>query len=160
MLKFVTLAVPLFVGVPQFGTAPAPEGATQGAVPETAAPDAALLLPGEKDKFPLPGTGQSYDMAVGTWQGTVHEIGVDPYTITLTLDPVGIGEVTYSGYDCGGLLSPVRQGGHLRYRETITTGRENCADGDVRIVVHGGEMTWFWFNEFGEAQAEARLTRQ
>ena len=157
MLKLVTLAMPLFVGVPQFDRAPAPDAGNQGAVPE--APGEALL-PGEKDKFPLPATGQSYDMAAGTWTGTVDEVGVEPYTITLTLDPAGIGEVTYSGYDCGGLLAPVKQGGHLRYRETITTGREICADGDVRIVVHGAEMTWLWFNELGEVQAEARLSRQ
>ena len=153
MLKSIVLILPLFTGLPAIDE---PEQRSS-ALPETA------TIAGDRQKTIGSATIQqdlTYEMVAGTWIGTVDEIETDPYTITLTFDDLGLGQVTYSGYDCAGLLAPVSTGTELRFRETITAGRDVCADGDIHITLDGAEMIWIWINEYKEIQARARLSRR
>lgn len=95
----------------------------------------------------------------GAWTGTVDEVDQDPYTINLSFRPGGLGEVSYSGYNCTGVLSPEAQGENLVFQETIVLGRDVCADGTVVLTLKGAEMTWLWINELQEIQATAVLRR-
>ena len=48
----------------------------------------------------------------------------------------------------------------LEYRETITMGRETCADGFVRLRLHKGLLLWTWIGDDGEVRAAATLKRE
>ncbi|MEM7056784.1 MAG: hypothetical protein AAF557_04295 [Pseudomonadota bacterium] len=95
----------------------------------------------------------------GAWTGTVDEVDQDPYVINLTFRPGGLGEVSYSGYNCEGVLGPLTQGSKLVFKETITKGRDICADGTVEITPEGSGLNWTWINEWNEVQATAVLRR-
>lgn len=110
------------------------------------------------------GTKASQDLTFrdieGAWTGTVDEVDQDPYIINLTFRPGGLGEVSYSGYNCDGVLSAVSEGAKLVFKETITTRRDICADGTVVITPRGLDLNWTWINQWNEVQATAVLTRK
>ena len=109
-----------------------------------------------------PATIQTFDMIEGVWSGTVSEAGVEgSYSITMTMRANGAGEVHYlgAGYDCRGVLAPRSAGTELVFVETIVIARDQCADGEVRVVLDGDRMMWRWINEWNEVQATAELKR-
>lgn len=95
----------------------------------------------------------------GLWAGEVEEIGYDPYPIRLSLNEDGTGTAAYSGSECASEIVPIA-GRPLEYRETITMGRETCADGFVRLRLHKGLLLWTWTDADGEVRAAATLKRE
>ena len=95
----------------------------------------------------------------GLWSGEVEEIGYDPYPIRLSLNEDGTGTAAYADSDCASEIVPLA-GRPLEYRETITMGRETCADGFVRLRLHKGLLLWTWTDADGEVRAAATLKRE
>lgn len=98
-----------------------------------------------------------YTYLAGTWLGTVEEIGVAPYSIELNFDARGNATVVYGGYNCSGVLSPIAPLDGQHFGETITRGRDDCADGRVALSPRGRRLEWIWYNADGDVQATALL---
>jgi len=100
-----------------------------------------------------------YRYLTGTWVGTVEEIGIAPYPIELNFDGRGNGAVFYGGFNCSGVLSPIAPLDGQHFGETITKGRQDCADGRVTLSRRGRRLEWIWYNADGDVQATALLTQ-
>jgi len=95
----------------------------------------------------------------GTWSGTVEEVGVEPYRMVMNLNSDATGDVSYEGFECSARLEGIAGGPQLRYRETITAGRDVCSDGTVHLDLRGAVLLWTWYTPSGEVQAAATLRR-
>jgi hypothetical protein len=99
----------------------------------------------------------------GTWTGTIHQANpVLNVAVRLSL-PGGSehGTLSYPQLGCAGRLG-LTSAKHtlLTFRLKITSGRNNCAPGVVRLALHpGGTMTFTFVRPVGGAPA-GTLTRQ
>lgn len=99
-----------------------------------------------------------HKVIAGLWSGTVEEVGSDPYTVRLSLKEDGSGTAAYAKLDCASEVVPIA-GRLLEYRETITMGRDKCADGFVQLRLRRGLLLWTWKDDKGEIRAAATLKR-
>jgi hypothetical protein len=79
--------------------------------------------------------------------------------MVMNLNGDATGDVFYEGYQCASRLEAIPGGPQLRYRETITAGRENCSDGTVHLDLRGAVLLWTWYTPSGDVQAAATLRR-
>src|SRR5262249_37491746 len=99
----------------------------------------------------------------GTWSGTIHQ--TDPslkLAVKLTL-PGGStrGTLAYPQLGCAGRLGLVSaKGPVLTFRLAITTGRNNCANGMVKLAVRNASTLTFTFLRRGGSNPTGDLTRQ
>jgi hypothetical protein len=99
----------------------------------------------------------------GAWTGTIHQ--TDPVlsvAVRLSL-PGGSehGTLSYPQLDCTGRLG-LTSAKHalLTFRLKITSGRNNCAPGVVRLALHPGGTITFTFIRPGGSSPAGTLTRQ
>jgi len=129
---------------PGTGTpAPTPDAAASGRVTPT--------------DLPIP------QQVSGTWAGTIHQ--KDPalnLTVRLSL-PGGSkhGTLSYPQMGCTGRLG-LTSATHavLIFRLAITSGRNNCAPGVVRLALHPSGTMTFTFMRRGGSNPSGTLTRQ
>ena len=99
----------------------------------------------------------------GTWTGTIHQTNpVLNVAVRLSL-PGGSeqGTLSYPQLDCTGRLSLTSaRRALLTFRLKITSGRNNCAPGVVRLAVHPGGTMTFTFMRPGGSSPAGTLTRQ
>ena len=99
----------------------------------------------------------------GTWSGTIRQ--TDPslkLTVKLTL-PGGStrGTLAYPQLRCAGRLGLISaKGPVLTFRLSITTGRNNCANGMVKLGVRNASTLTFTFLRQGGSNPTGDLTRQ
>jgi serine/threonine protein kinase len=99
----------------------------------------------------------------GTWSGTIHQ--TDPslkIAVRLTL-PSGSkrGALAYPQLGCTGRLGLVSATHSvLTFRLAITTGRNNCANGVVKLAVRNSSTLTFTFLRQGGSNPTGSLTRQ
>lgn len=99
----------------------------------------------------------------GIWSGTIHQ--TDPklkLAVKLTL-PGGSkrGTLAYPQLGCTGRLGLVSdKGSVLTFRLTITTGRNNCAAGVVKLAVRNSSTLTFTFLRRGGSNPAGTLTRR
>jgi eukaryotic-like serine/threonine-protein kinase len=99
----------------------------------------------------------------GTWSGTIHQ--TDPslkLAVKLTL-PGGStrGTLAYPQLGCAGRLGLVSaKGPVLTFRLAITTGRNNCANGLIKLAVRNASTLTFTFLRQGGSNPTGDLTRQ
>jgi hypothetical protein len=69
----------------------------------------------------------------GTWHGELHQAGLKPFTVTVTirsLHDARRNPVRYSGLDCTGTWAyQGARSGRFRFREVITAGRSDTCKG-------------------------------
>ncbi|HET7245668.1 MAG TPA: hypothetical protein VFJ07_12635 [Streptosporangiaceae bacterium] len=99
----------------------------------------------------------------GTWSGTIHQ--TDPslkLAVKLTLPGGGKrGTLAYPQLGCTGQLALVSvKGPVLTFHLAITTGRNNCANGVVKLAVHNSSTLTFTFLRRGGSNPAGTLTRQ
>lgn len=132
-----------------------------GRHPGTAAPartrDTTAKRPLAKAHLPIP------RRVSGTWSGVIHQ--TDPslkLAVKLTL-PGGStrGTLAYPQLRCAGRLGLVSAKGQvLTFRLAITTGRNNCANGMVKLAVRNSSTLTFTFLRQGGSNPTGDLTRQ
>jgi hypothetical protein len=129
---------------PRPGNPPATPGATAGG-------------PLAKADLPIP------RQVSGTWSGTIHQ--TDPslkIAVKLTL-PRGSrrGTIAYPQLGCTGRLGLVSdRHSVLTFRLAITSGRNNCAPGVVKLTVRNSSTLTFTFLRQGGSNPAGNLTRQ
>ena len=123
----------------------------------TPTPDAAASGPVATADVPIP------QQVSGTWTGTIHQ--TDPVlnvAVRLSL-PGGSehGTLSYPQLSCTGRLG-LTSAKHalLVFRLKITSGRNNCAPGVVRLALHPGGTVTFTFMRPGGSNPAGTLTRQ
>ena len=89
---------------------------------------------------------------VGTWQGTLNQIGHSSYPMSVTITPDGATS-NYPSLDCTGEWTLVGASGDFTfYIETITRGRHDqggrCIDGSVTTSVINGKLQVGWIGSF------------
>jgi hypothetical protein len=99
----------------------------------------------------------------GIWSGTIHQ--TDPklkLAVKLTLPGGGKrGTLSYPQLGCMGQLRLVSANGPmLTFRLAITTGRNNCANGVVKLAVRNSSTLTFTFLRRGGSNPAGTLTRQ
>jgi hypothetical protein len=119
-------------------------------------PDAAASGPVATADVPIP------QQASGTWTGTIHQNNpVLNVAIRLSL-PGGSehGTLSYPQLGCAGRLG-LTSAKHalLIFRLKITSGRNNCAPGVVRLALHPGGTMTFTFVRPGGGSPAGTLTR-
>lgn len=120
-------------------------------------PDAAASGPVATADVPIP------QQVSGTWTGTIHQRNpVLNVAVRLSL-PGGSehGTLSYPQIGCTGRLS-LTSAKHalLTFRLRITSGRNNCAPGVVRLAAHPGGTMTFTFVRPGGSSPAGTLTRQ
>jgi len=129
-------------------------GRHPGTHPPAAARSAAGPL--AKPGLPIPKT------VAGTWSGTIHQTNPAlSVTVRLSL-PAGRthGTLDYPQIGCTGRLG-LTSAGHavLTFRLAITSGKNDCSPGVVRLAPHGDRLT-FTFLRHGGSNPTGTLTRQ
>jgi len=120
-------------------------------------PDAAASGPVATAVVPIP------QQVSGTWTGTVHQTNpVLNVAVRLSL-PGGSehGTLSYPQLGCTGRLG-LTSAKHalLTFRLKITSGRNNCAPGVVRLALHSGGTMTFTFVRPGGTSPAGTLTRR
>jgi hypothetical protein len=99
----------------------------------------------------------------GTWSGTIHQTNPSlSVAVRLTL-PGGStrGTLAYPQIGCTGRLGLVSaRHSVLTFRLAITSGRDNCVGGVVKLAVRGGSTLRFTFLRRGGSNPAGNLTRQ
>jgi serine/threonine protein kinase len=132
-------------------------GRHPGSGTPAATPDATAESPLAKANLPIP------PQVNGTWSGTIHQ--TDPslkITVKLTL-PGGStrGTIAYPQLGCTGQLGLVSdRHSVLTFRLGITSGRNNCAPGVVKLAVRNSSTLTFTFMRHGGSNPTGNLTRQ
>jgi eukaryotic-like serine/threonine-protein kinase len=120
-------------------------------------PDAAASGPVATADVPIP------QQASGTWTGTIHQRNpVLNVAVRLSL-PGGSehGTLSYPQLRCTGWLALTSvKHALLIFRLKITSGRNNCAPGVVRLALHPGNTMTFTFMRSGGSSPAGTLTRQ
>jgi hypothetical protein len=121
------------------------------------APDAAASGPVATTDVPIP------QQVSGTWTGTIHQTNpVLNVTVRISL-PGGSehGTLSYPQLGCTGRLG-LTSAKHalLTFRLKITSGRNNCAPGVVRLALHSGGTLTFTFVRPGGSSPAGTLTRR
>jgi hypothetical protein len=128
-----------------------------GAGKPTPTPDAAASGPVATADVPIP------QQVSGTWTGTVHQTNpVLNVAIQLSL-PGGSeqGTLSYPQLGCTGRLGLTSaKGALLIFHLKITSGRNNCAPGVVRLALHPGGTMTFTFVRPGGSSPAGTLTRR
>lgn len=120
--------------------------------------------PRDRDERRRPGYEEAkadlgHKVIAGIWTGTVEEVGQDPYKVRLSLGEDGRGTAVYSNLGCTSDVFPIA-GRLLEFSETITKGRDACADGIFRLRLHRGMLLWSWKDDDNsEFRAAATLRR-
>jgi hypothetical protein len=87
---------------------------------------------------------------VGTWSGTVTQVGGDSkYTVVLTLTR-NAGQTDYPELSCGGKLMRIGASkDYLFFVEVIARGQAEkggrCPDGTITVARAGDKLNWAWF---------------
>jgi hypothetical protein len=110
--------------------------------------------------------GASAQSLTGTWQGTGHQSPAGDsgpnWSIVMTIGDNG-GSIQYPSLHCTGTLTQISADAtSAEYRETITSGTDECiSGGDIAVRYAGGNLAWAWVGDSdGEkVQATAVLTR-
>jgi hypothetical protein len=109
-----------------------------------------------KPDLPIPET------VAGTWSGTIHQTN-PALSVTVRLSLPGgrtHGTLDYPQIGCTGQLSLTSaRGAALTFRLAITSGKNNCSPGVVRLAPHGNRLT-FTFLRHGGSNPTGTLTRQ
>jgi hypothetical protein len=85
---------------------------------------------------------------IGRWQGRLHERGLAPFRIAVTvrsLATTAVNEVHYTGIDCGGHWTYLgATGTTVRFREVIDSGRSSACKGvgEVTLIRLGGRLQY------------------
>jgi hypothetical protein len=99
----------------------------------------------------------------GTWSGTIHQTNPSlNVAVRLTL-PGGstLGTLAYPQIGCTGRLGLVSaRHSVLTFRLAITSGRDNCVGGVVKLAVRSGSTLTFTFMRRGGSNPAGNLTRQ
>ncbi|HEY2308487.1 MAG TPA: hypothetical protein VGI05_21660 [Streptosporangiaceae bacterium] len=99
----------------------------------------------------------------GTWSGTIHQTNPSlSVTVKLTL-PAGStrGTLAYPQIGCTGRLGLVSaRHSVLTFRLTITSGKNNCVPGVVKLAVRNSRTLTFTFLRRGGSNPAGNLTRQ
>ena len=120
--------------------------------------------PRDRDERRPPGYEEAkadlgHKVIAGLWTGMVEEVGQDPYKLSLSLGEDGRGTASYEKLGCSSEVFPIA-GRLLEFRETITKGRDACADGIFRLRLHRGMLLWSWKDDDkSEFRAAATLRR-
>jgi hypothetical protein len=110
------------------------EGRMRVVAPAAALAAVALMaLPGSATSAAVPATSAGADYVIGNWTGTLHQRGVGPFRVWVSITSLGTNpaaRVRYSGLDCRGYWTYLgRRGRVTRFRETIVTGRSSKCTG-------------------------------
>ena len=120
-------------------------------------PDTAADGPLARTNLPIP------RQVNGTWSGTIHQTNPSlSVAVRLTL-PGGStrGTLAYPQIGCTGRLGLVSAGHSvLTFRLAITSGRDNCVGGVVKLAVRDGSTLRFTFLRRGGSNPAGNLTRQ
>lgn len=102
------------------------------------------------------------DTVAGTWSGTIHQTN-PALSVTVRLSLPGghtYGTLDYPQIGCTGRLGLTSaRGAALTFRLAITSGKNNCSPGVVRLAPHGDRLT-FTFLRHGGSNPTGTLTRQ
>ena len=118
----------------------------------------------DRDKRRPPGYEEAkadlgHKVIAGLWTGMVDEVGQEPYELSLSLGEDGRGTASYAKLGCSSEVFPIA-GRLLEFRETITKGRDACADGIFKLRLHRGMLLWSWKDDDkSEFRAAATLRR-
>jgi hypothetical protein len=120
-------------------------------------PDAAASGPVATADVPIP------QQVSGTWTGTIHQTNPGLNVAVRLSLPGGSehGTLSYPQLGCTGRLA-LTSARHalLVFRLKITSGRNNCAPGVVRLALHPGGTMTFTFMRPGGSSPAGTLTRQ
>jgi hypothetical protein len=98
----------------------------------------------------------------GTWSGTIRQTN-PALSVTVRLSLPGgstHGTLAYPQIGCTGRLGlTAARGAVLTFRLAITSGKNNCSPGVVRLEPHGDRLT-FTFLRHGGSNPTGTLTRQ
>ena len=120
-----------------------------------------LSLPGlARSGGPVPAQPPA-DALEGVWEGAGVQTNDSSWSIRVT---IGDGKylVEYPSLTCKGTLSLTEKtAGYLRAVETITSGKGNCIDGGVVVLVwrQPQEVDYLWYFPDGKMGAIGVLTR-
>jgi hypothetical protein len=107
-------------------------------------------------------TGSIPRSFAGSWSGRATQ-QTDVFTVRIKLvHGASTGSIRYSGtaFSCTGLLSPVAEaGGALTMHQSITVGRQTCANGVVTLRPGAADSLLFKFTGAAGPVAEGSLTR-
>jgi hypothetical protein len=129
-----------------------PGTATPARTPHTAAEG-----PLAKANLPIP------SQVSGIWSGTIHQTNPKLKLAVKLALPAGSkrGTLAYPQLGCTGQLGLVSaKGPVLTFRLVITTGRNNCAAGVVKLAVRNSSTLTFTFLRQGGSNPTGTLTRQ
>ena len=110
---------------------------------------------------PLPSASAPAALA-GSWAGPIHQTNPQ-LTVSVRISlpaSSATGTITYPSLRCSGRLAIVSVGdGTLTLDQTISSGRENCPDGVVKMVAGPGGTVAFTFLRPGGRNPTGTLTR-
>lgn len=105
---------------------------------------------------------QDVESINGKWSGSGHHTaaGLANYAITMTISGNG-GTIDYPDRRCGGMVARIGVGGSSgTFREHITRGIDNCADGGtITVHAHDDQLDWAWDGASAGDSAVAVLVR-
>ena len=110
---------------------------------------------------PLPSASVPAALA-GSWAGPIHQTSPQlTVSVRISLPPrSATGTITYPSLQCSGTLAIVSVGdGTLTLDQTISSGRENCPDGVVKMASGPGGTVAFTFLRPGGSNPTGTLTR-
>ncbi|MBA2507080.1 MAG: hypothetical protein H0V29_14245 [Thermoleophilaceae bacterium] len=124
----------------------------------------ALLLTacGEKEQTLGP-PAAAFDI-VGTWEGSLEQRDMDPFTVRATIrdleaDPAGA--VRYSGLDCRGEWTYLgKRGEAFRFREVIDSGRSEKCKGRGEVVLTPDVEKLDYVFTGGGVESRGTITRE
>jgi hypothetical protein len=99
----------------------------------------------------------------GSWSGTVHQANPAlSVTVQVSLAPgTAHGTITYPQLGCSGNLGLMSAGhGLLTLGQTITSGQDNCVDGQIKLAAQPGGTLHFTFLSRSGGNPAGTLARQ
>jgi hypothetical protein len=113
-------------------------------------------------RLPRPLSSASAPAALaGSWAGPIHQTNPQ-LTVSVRISlpaSSATGTITYPSLQCSGRLAIVSVGdGTLTLDQTISSGRENCPDGVVKMVAGPGGTVAFTFLRPGGRNPTGTLT--
>jgi hypothetical protein len=127
-----------------------------------------LAACGEKDEpepaaaEPTTQAGGGFDI-LGSWKGELRQKGVKPFRVTArigSLDDPKQNEVSYTGIDCAGNWTYLRDGESFRFREVIDRGEGGRCKGTGTVTLtptQGGRLEYLFRG--GGIESRGVLTR-